>query len=524
MASANRSIATPITERRINTRRRNRFERLPFFSPGGAHPRIIRGAAFARARTATSQAMTTKYDLIVIGAGPAGEKGAAQAAYFGKRVALIDSSPRPGGIVVSTGGIPTKTVREGAIYLSGLGQTAHGVPPAGVRDPWPLLMARKAEVSEFMTRAVESNLARHGIEHIRGHARFVSSRQLEVERAGGERVMLEVGVVLLAPGSRPHHPANIPMDDPDVRDSGNILEIERAPKSLLVVGGGAAGCEFASIFAALGTRVTIVSGSHLLPTLDAEMAGVLAESFDSMGIRVIPMASVAGVERVGGGLEALLSDGQRLQVENVLVAVGRRPQVEGLGLAEIGVEFDSAGWIRVDDRYATTAEGVFAAGDVIGPPGLAAVAMEQARVAICHAFGFEYKREVDHNRPTYIFSIPEVAWVGLTEEQARSAGIDYEVGRGSFGVNAKARISGFPDGLVKLVFRASDKTLLGVQIVGEVASELIHIGQFVIQVGGTIDWFIDATFAVPTRSEAYKYAAYDGLMRLAHHSGSGAPR
>jgi NAD(P) transhydrogenase len=468
--------------------------------------------------------MPVKYDLIVIGAGPAGEKGAAQAAYFGKRVCVIDSSPRPGGIVVSTGGIPTKTVREGAIYLSGLGQTVHGVPAPGVGDPWPLLMARKVEVSELMTAAVERNLAKHGIELIRGRARFLSPRQLEVEKVGGERVMLEADVVLLAPGSRPHHPPNLPMDDPDVRDSGNILEIEHAPKSLLVIGGGAAGCEFASIFAALGTRVTIVSGSHLLPTLDAEMAGVLAESFDSMGIRVIPMASVVGVGRVDGALEARLSDGRKLEVEKVLVAVGRRPQVEGLGLEEIGVEFDSAGWVRVDDRYATTAEGVFAAGDVIGPPGLAAVAMEQARVAICHAFGFEYKREVDHNRPTYIFSIPEVAWVGLTEEQVRTAGIDYEVGRCPFGTNAKARISGFPDGLVKLVFRASDKTLLGVQIVGEVASELIHIGQFVIQVGGTIDRFIDATFAVPTRSEAYKYAAYDGLMRLAQRSGQGTSR
>jgi NAD(P) transhydrogenase len=464
--------------------------------------------------------MAAKYDLIVIGAGPAGEKGAAQAAYFGKRVSLVDPCPRPGGIAVSTGGIPTKTVREGAIYLSGLGQTANGVPTPSAQDPWPLLMARKIEVSELMTTTVERNLVRHGIERIQGRARFLSPRQVEVEKVGGERVLLEADVVLLASGSRPHHPPNIPMDDPDMCDSENILEIGRAPESLLVIGSGAAGCEYASIFAALGTRVTIVGGSHLLPALDSEMAGVLAECFNSMGIRVIPMASVARVARVGGALEARLADGHTLQAHKILVAVGRRPQVEGLGLAEIGVEFDSAGWVRVDGRYATTAAGVFAAGDVIGPPGLAALAMEQARVAICHAFGFEFKSEVDHFRPTYIFSIPEVAWVGLTEEQVRTAGIDYEVGRCSFSTNVKARISGFPDGLVKLVFRVSDKVLLGVHIVGELASELIHIGQFVIQAGGTIDRFIDATFAVPTRSEAYKYAAYDGLMRLARRAGS----
>jgi NAD(P) transhydrogenase len=466
--------------------------------------------------------MASKYDLIVIGAGPAGEKGAAQAAYFGKRVAMVDLSLRPGGLAVNSAGIPTKTLREGAIYLSGLGQTANGVPAPSARDPWPLLMARKAEVSELMTIAVERNLVRHGIEHIRGRARFISPRQVEVEKPSGERVLLEADVVLLASGSRPHHPTEIPMDDPDIYDTENILEIERAPESLLVIGSGAAGCEYASIFAALGTRVTIVGGSHLLPSLDAEMAGMLAESFNSMGIRVVTQTSVAGVARVGDLLEARLADGHTIRAQKILVAVGRRPRVEGLGLAEIGVEFDSAGWVRVDGRYATSAGRVFAAGDVIGPPALAAVAMEQARVAICHAFGFEFKSEVDHFRPSYIFSIPEVAWVGFTEEQMRSAGVDYEVGRCSFAANAKARISGFPDGLVKLVFRVPDKVLLGVHIVGELASELIHIGQFVVQVGGTIDRFIDATFAVPSRSEAYKYAAYDGLMRLSRHTAPAA--
>jgi NAD(P) transhydrogenase len=249
------------------------------------------------------------------------------------------------------------------------------------------------------------------------------------------------------------------------------------------------------------------------------MASVLAECFNASGIRVIPMTSVTGVARTDGQLEARLSHGYNLRVQKVLVVVGRSPQTEGLGLAEAGVKFDSAGWVCVNNNYATSASGVFAAGDVIGPPSLASMAMEQARVAVCHAFGFEYKTETDRFPPTYIYSIPEVAWVGLTEEQARATGIDYEVGRCSFGTNAKARISGFPDGLVKLVFRVSDKVLLGVHIVGEVASELIHIGQFVIQARGTIDRFIDATFAVPSRSEAYKYAAYDGLMRLSRRAG-----
>jgi len=367
---------------------------------------------------------------------------------------------------------------------------------------------------------VERNLLRHGIEHIKGRAFLLSPGRVAIDKGGEDYTVAEASVVLLACGSRPRHLPNIPMDDPDVHDSENILDIGRAPESLLVIGSGAAGCEYASIFAALGTRVTIVGGSHLLPAVDAEMAGVLGECFNALGIRVIPMASVSAVARTEGQLEASLSDGHSLRVEKVLVAAGRTPQTAGLGLADAGVKVDAAGWVCADSNYATSAPGVFAAGDVVGPPSLASVAMEQARVAVCHAFGFEYKTKTDRFWPTYIFSIPEVASVGLTEEQARAAGIVYEVGRSSFGTNAKACISGFPDGLVKLVFRVSDKVLLGVHIVGELASELIHIGQFVLHAGGTIDRFIDATFAVPTRSEAYKYAAYDGLGRLARRTAS----
>src|SRR5262245_25983870 len=259
--------------------------------------------------------MAAKYDLVVLGAGPAGEKGAAQAAYFGKRVAVVDPSPRPGGIAVSTAGIPTKTLREGAIYLWGLGQSAIGVPPASAQDSWRLLMARKLEVSEFMTKAVERNLVRHGIERIRGRARCLPGRCVEVEKIAGERVAFEANAVLLATGSRPRHLPVIPMDDPDVHDSESILGIEGAPESLLVIGGGALGCEYASIFAGLGVRVTVVdAASHLLPALDVEMARVLAESFNSMGIRVIPMVSVSSLTRQSDALEVMLSNGRTLQV------------------------------------------------------------------------------------------------------------------------------------------------------------------------------------------------------------------
>ncbi len=283
-----------------------------------------------------------KYDLVVLGAGPAGEKGAAQAAYFGKRVAVVDPHPRPGGTAVSTGGIPTKTLREGAIYLRGLGQSAIGVPPACAQDSWRVLMARKLEVSEFMTKAVERNLVRHGIERIHGEARLLPGRRVEVEKQGGERVVLDTDVVLLASGSRPCHPPGIPMDDPDVYDSDSILGIEGVPESILVIGGGVLGCEYASIFAALGAQVIIADGSsHLSRALDVEMARVLAESFNAIGIRVIPIASRYPASRgwVTPSRPGSPTAG-RSGARKVLVAAGRSPRIEGLGLGDAGVELD----------------------------------------------------------------------------------------------------------------------------------------------------------------------------------------
>ncbi len=469
--------------------------------------------------------MRSSYDLVVIGAGPAGEKGAARAAYFGKRVGIVDLNLRPGGIAVTTAGIPTKTLREGAIYLSGLGQRTIHLPRPMAQDPWSLLMARKREVSELMTKTVERNLARHGIDRIQGRARLLPDRRVEVTTSGGERVSLQAQAILLAVGSRPHRPPFVPQDDPNVHDSDDILNIEQAPESLITIGGGAAACEYASTFAALGTRVIVIDERpHLLPALDVETARAFAEAFNAMGIRILSGAHVVSLERRGKALEVRLADGRSFAGEKVLVAAGRCPCTDDLGLAAAGVETDAAGWVRVDERFETTAPGVFAAGDMIGPPALASVAMEQGRLAVSHAFGIESCKETDRLWPTYVFSIPEVAWIGLTEEAARAAGIDYETGRSSFGSNAKARISGFTDGLIKLVFRVPDKVVLGVHIVGEQASELIHIGQFVMREGGTLDRFIEAAFAVPTRSEAYKYAAYDGLARLDRQRRTAATR
>jgi NAD(P) transhydrogenase len=414
-------------------------------------------------------------------------------------------------------------LREGAAYLHALGQGAAGIQQRLPQDPWRLLAARKMEVSELLTKTVERNLLRHSIERIQGVARLRPERRVEVTKADGSRITLRAAVVLLATGSRPRHPDGFPMDDPDVHDSESILGIANAPASLVVLGGGAAGCEYASVFATLGVRVTLVDRhEQLLRALDAEAAGVLAECFNAIGIRVLTGVDAARVERRDDVLVATLSDGREIAAEKVLVTAGRRASVSSLGLEEAGVAVDARGFVKVDERYATTAPGVYAAGDVLGPPGLASQAMEQGRVAISHAFDLENKTPMDPFCPNYIFSIPEVACVGLSEQGARAQGIEYEVGRASFATNAKARISGWPEGFVKLVFRLSDRRLLGAHIVGEVASELVHIPKLVMHDQGRLDRFIDLVFAVPTRSEAFKYAAYDGLNRAANRTARAA--
>jgi NAD(P) transhydrogenase len=461
--------------------------------------------------------MADAFDLVVIGSGPAGEKGAAQAAYYNKTVAIVEQAPRPGGIAVSSAGIPTKTLRETTLYVSGFrNREVYGL--GLTLDPeiaLERLMTRKAEIVAMMTAAVERNIARHRIEMIPGTAQLGPGGTVQVALPDGQRRTLRATAILIATGSHPFLPPGLPVGDPDVHDPEEILSLDRIPRSLLVVGGGSVGCEYASIFTALGVKVTLVDPhTRLLRYLDTEISLLQAEVFNGMGMQLVLGSPFAGVRRVGDRLEVSLADGKILVSDKVLLGTGRAGNTAGLGLEEAGVALTERGDIRVNERFETGVPGVYAAGDVIGPPRLASVSMEQARVAVCHAFGIPFKEAVDSVVPHCVFTIPEVAMVGMTETQAREAGIAYEVGRGLFSANTKARISGFHEGMVKLVFRRADRVLLGVHILGEMASELIHLGQFALHEGAPIDRFIHATFAVPTRAEAYKYAAYDGLMRL----------
>ena len=461
------------------------------------------------------------YGLVVVGAGPAGEKGASQAAYFGHRVAIVERSETPGGAAVSTNGIPTKTLRETALYLTGFRRReVYGMGLTLSREmTLERLRTRADAVVTAMIDGVRRNIERHGIDLIRGQARIGPDRTVTVAEPSGAERVLDAKRILIATGSRPLHPPGIPFDDPDVLDSDEVSALQRLPKSLIVIGGGPVGCEYASICTALGVEVTLLEGSdRLLGFFDAEVTQQLARSFEESGVRLIFGTKAARIGRVDGTLTVELEDGRTVQAEMVLFGGGRVGNTEGLGLQEAGVDVDAKGRIIVDAAFRTTAPDVYAAGDVIGPPALASVSMEQGRVAACRAFDIPFKDTVDELAPSGVYSIPEAAMVGMSEERAAAAGVDHVVGVSGFDANSRARIEGDTEGFVKLVFAPEDRRLLGVHILGDDATELIHLGQAVMHAGGTIDTFIHATFNTPTRSEAFKYAAYDGLQRLAARS------
>ncbi|MEA3245405.1 MAG: Si-specific NAD(P)(+) transhydrogenase [Gemmatimonadota bacterium] len=466
--------------------------------------------------------MADHYDLLVIGAGPAGEKGAAQAAYFGKRVCVVERAPKPGGAAVNTGTIPSKTLRETALYFSGLRQRGlygveyHVKSDITISD----FMYRERSVVEASWELIDENFTRHGITVVQGSARVVDGHTVDVTRYTETR-RLTADVILVATGSHPLRPADIPFDGEVVLDSDDVLRLQAIPSRLIVIGGGVIGCEYAGIFGALGCRVTIVNArEHLLTQLDAEVSEALAADMTRrLGTQVIRNAEVRSVRVEGPEKERIavvtLTDGTELVADAVLYSIGREGTTQHLGLEDAGVRANNRGFVLVDEHYRTTVPTIFAAGDVIGFPALAATSMEQARVAMCHAFDLKYKEAVSPVLPYGVWTVPEIAMVGETEDTARQKDLPYEVGRSSFRLNPRGQIIGDLEGFVKLVFRRDNQRLLGCSVFGEGACELIHVAAAVLTFGGTIDYFIQGVFNYPTLSDAYKYAAYDGLQRLA---------
>ncbi len=459
------------------------------------------------------------YDLVVIGAGPAGEKGGAQAAYFGKRVALIEASPDVGGAGVNTGTIPSKTLRETALYFSGLTQRGLYGIDYSIKDTLevPDFMYRRHEVSRALREVVRANIDRHKIELVHGSAQFQDPHTVRVTAPGGGTARdVEGDVILIATGSVPSRAEGIPFEDPRIYDSDTVLSSMRLmPRTMAIVGGGVIGCEYATIFAALGMGVTLIDGrDRLLGFLDAEFSGRLRLQMELLGIDVRLRDNVVLYEPEPDAVSLSLKSGGKVSAESVLVAAGRLGNTVGMGLDHIGLPVGERGHLAVNEHYQTAIPHIYAAGDVIGFPALCATSMEQARVAMVHAFDLKYKTRVAPIFPLAIYTIPELAMAGETEESCREKGIDYCVGRAQYRENARGQITGDLSGQLKLVFRYPDKRLLGVHIIGESASELIHVGLMVLHAGGTIDTFIDVVFNYPTFGETYKYAAYDGLQAV----------
>lgn len=461
-----------------------------------------------------------KYDLVVIGSGPAGEKGAAQAAYFHKTVALVECGAVVGGACVNTGTIPSKILRESALYYSGVQQRGMYGVDYSLKEGLTVknFMYRKDLVVETQRVKLRENLAAHKVDFIQGFASFQDPNNLAVLTPENENVNLRGDVILIATGSAPHRAPEIPFDDEVVFDSDSILKMDAIPRSLAVVGGGVIGCEYASIFTALGVEVALVDGrDRVLPFLDAEISECLRERLAHLGVRFFLGERMSQIERVQNGVRITLQSGKTLEMEAALFAAGRRGVVEKLQLERAGVTLNRRGYIEVDENYRTSSTSIYAAGDVIGFPALASTSMEQARVAICSAFGFQYKKRVASMLPMGIYTIPEISAVGETEETCKEKKMKYEVGRARYANNVRGQIVGDTAGVLKLIFTKSDRRLLGVQIIGENATELIHLGMMALESDMTIDVFIEFVFNYPTLSEMYKYAAYDGLGNLAGH-------
>jgi NAD(P) transhydrogenase len=454
------------------------------------------------------------YDLIVIGSGPAGEKGAAQAAYFGKKVALIERAPHLGGAGINTGTVPSKTLRETALYFSGLRQRGLYGIDYSLKDNLTVgdFMYRKQIVVESEWGIIQRNLDRHHIEVIHGEASLRDAHTVRVRQPDGTESALTTHFILVATGSSPFHPPEVPFDHRLIYDSDSILNMSHIPKTMTVVGGGVIGIEYATIFTALGVQVTLVeSRNRLLSFVDGEIVERMQRHLERLGLRFILNTRVNQLHVHEDHVDMTLQTGERLDCEIALYAAGRQSNVEGLGLEAVGVTLGNRGLILVNEKYQTSVPNIYAAGDVIGFPALASTSMEQARVAMVHAFGLRYKEQVSPIIPLAIYTIPEISTVGLSEDDCKAKSLPYLVGRAYYETSARGQIIGDLSGMLKLVFARDDKKLLGAHHIGEMASELVHIGAHVMAAGGTIDAFINAVYNYPTLADSYKYAAYDGL-------------
>ncbi|HEY3964246.1 MAG TPA: Si-specific NAD(P)(+) transhydrogenase [Planctomycetaceae bacterium] len=457
-----------------------------------------------------------RYDLVVIGSGPAGQKGAIAAAKLNKRVAIIERSKLgPGGVCLHSGTIPSKTMREAILHLTGFRQ--RDVFCERYREKRKITMQdlkrQIAYVVEHEMDVIHDQLDRNGIDFFRGEARFIGPHELTVQADEG-LTNLAADHFLVACGTRPARPSKIPFDGKRVFDSDEILHLDSIPRSLIVVGGGVIGLEYAIMFATLGVRVTVVDGrERMLEFCDREIVDTLLFHGRSLGMVFRLGEDVIGVEHLAGERVAVqLESGKRLIGDSVLFTAGRVGDTDSLNLKAAGLEPDDRGRLWCDENHRTWVPHIYGSGDVVGFPALASVSMEQGRRAVCHAFGRPFQG--CQHMPYGLYTIPEISMVGKSEEQLTKERVPYEVGIARFREIARGQILGDKLGMLKILFHRASRKLLGVHCVGETATEIIHIGQSVMAFDGTIDYFRDTVFNYPTMAECYKVAAFDGLNKL----------
>jgi NAD(P) transhydrogenase len=462
-----------------------------------------------------------EYDLVVIGSGPAGQRAAIQAAKLNKRVAIVEKRAVVGGVCINTGTIPSKTLREAVLHLSGYRERGVYGAAYAVKQNISMddLLFRTDHVIRHELDVTRHQLMRNRVELLAAEATFVEPHGLRLRYVDGRGQRdVTAAAVVIATGTHATRDSHIPLDGRNIFISDDILRLDRLPRTLTVVGAGVIGCEYASIFAALGVRVTLIDKrSRLLPFVDSEIIDALVYHLRQNRVTLRLNEEVSGIEPIhderGERVKICLASGKQIITEKALYSIGRTGATDILDLAVAGLASDSRGQLKVNAHYQTDVPHIYAVGDVIGFPSLASTSMEQGRLAACHAFGVEAK-SVPALFPYGIYTIPEISTVGRNEEELTQQGIPYEVGKAQYREIARGQIIGDSTGLLKLIFHLETRELLGVHIIGEDASELIHIGQAVLAFGGKIDYFVNTVFNYPTLAECYKTAAFDGINRL----------
>ena len=462
------------------------------------------------------------YDMLVIGSGPGGQRAAFQAAKLDKRVAVVERKDVVGGVCINTGTIPSKTLREAVLYLSGYRERGVYGESYAVKQDIKMqdLLFRTNHVITNEIDVTRHMLMRNRVELINAEASFVDPHTVSLNDPDGKgHREVTAEKIVIATGTTPTQDKNIPLDGRHIFVSDDILELDRLPRTLTVVGGGVVGLEYASIFAALGVRVTLVDmRPRLLDFVDSEIMESLVYQLRRNRLTLRLGEKVSSIEPIiedeqGGRVKIHLDSGKQIVTEKALYSIGRTGATGALGLEAAGLAADERGRLKVNSNFQTDVPDIYAAGDVIGFPSLASTSMEQGRLAACHAFGIEAK-SVPELFPFGIYTIPEISMVGRTEEELTQQGVPYEVGKAQYREIARGQIIGDDTGLLKLVFQLDTFELLGVHIIGEGASELIHIGQAVLTYGGPVHYFQDTVFNYPTLAECYKTAAFDGINRL----------